>query len=47
MLLHKWLNRRGKRSCLNWAKFNEMLKRYPLPEPRVKVIMFGFRKSTM
>ena len=47
MLLHKWLNRRGKRSCLNWAKFNEMLKRYPLPEPRVKVSMFGFRKSTM
>jgi len=39
-LLFKWLNRRGKRGCLNWAKFNQMLERFPLPEPRVKVSMF-------
>jgi group II intron reverse transcriptase/maturase len=39
-LLHKWLNRRGKRGCLNWQEFNEMLKRFPLPEPRIKVRMF-------
>ena len=41
-LLFKWLNRRGKKNCLNWAKFNEMLKRFPLPKPRIRVSMFGF-----
>jgi len=39
-LLFKWLNRRGKRQSLNWQKFSEMLKRFPLPEPRIKVSMF-------
>src|SRR5512136_1755502 len=39
-LLYKWLNRRGKRGCLNWTKFNQMLERFPLPEPRIKVKMF-------
>jgi RNA-directed DNA polymerase len=41
-LLFKWLNRRGKRGCLNWQKFCEMLKRFPLPAPRIRVSMFGF-----
>jgi RNA-directed DNA polymerase len=41
-LLFKWLNRRGKRKCLNWARFCEMLKRFPLPKPRIRVSMFGF-----
>lgn len=41
-LLFKWLNRRGKKNCLNWDKFQEMLKRYPLPKPRIRVRMFGF-----
>ena len=41
-LLFKWLNRRGKRNCLSWEKFNEMLKRFPLPKPRIRVSMFGF-----
>ena len=40
-LLFKWLNRRGKRACLTWQKFCEMLKRFPLPEPRIRVRMFG------
>lgn len=40
-LLFKWLNRRGKRNCINWEKFNEMLKRFPLPNPRIRVSMFG------
>ncbi len=39
-LLFKWLNRRGKRQSLNWQKFSEMLRRFPLPEPRIKVSMF-------
>jgi group II intron reverse transcriptase/maturase len=41
-LLFKWLNCRGKKNCLNWERFSEMLKRFPLPEPRVRVSMFGF-----
>jgi group II intron reverse transcriptase/maturase len=41
-LLFKWLNRRGKRNCLNWKKFNKMLERFPLPKPRIRVSMFGF-----
>jgi RNA-directed DNA polymerase len=40
MLLFKWLNRRGKRQCLNWERFDEMLARFPLPTPRIKVKMF-------
>jgi RNA-directed DNA polymerase len=39
-LLFKWLNRRGKRNCINWKKFLEMLKRFPLPKPRIRVSMF-------
>jgi group II intron reverse transcriptase/maturase len=41
-LLFKWLNRRGKKNCLSWEKFNEMLERFPLPKPRIGVSMFGF-----
>jgi RNA-directed DNA polymerase len=40
-LLFKWLNRRGKRRCLNWEEFNVMLKRFSLPKPRIMVSMFG------
>ena len=39
-LLFKWLNRRGRKNCLNWARFMEMLKRFPLPKPRIRVSMF-------
>lgn len=40
LLLFKWLNRRGKRNCLNWERFSEMLKRFPLPAPRIKVNVY-------
>jgi len=40
MLLFKWLNRRGKRHCLNWDRFDVMLERFPLPKPRIMVRMF-------
>jgi RNA-directed DNA polymerase len=46
-LLFKWLNRRGKRSCLNWEKFNVMLKRFPLPKPRIMVSMFELPVNVM
>jgi len=31
----KWLSRRSQRACLNWTKYKELLKRYPLPPPRI------------
>lgn len=34
---HKWLNRRSQRSRLNWERFNDLLRDYPLPRPRVYV----------
>ena len=39
-LLHKWLNRRGKSGCLNWERFLQWQKWYPLPRPRITVHMF-------
>lgn len=32
---HKWLTRRGGRHRLNWAAFNQLLRRFPLPRARV------------
>jgi group II intron reverse transcriptase/maturase len=39
-LLFKWLNRRGKRGCMSWDKFELLLKKSPLPQPRIKVNLF-------
>jgi len=36
-LLFKWLNRRGKRGCMSWKKFEMLLARFPLPKPRIRV----------
>jgi len=36
-ILFKWLNRRGKRKCLNGEKFERLLQRFPLPTPRILV----------
>jgi hypothetical protein len=35
--LFKWLNRRGKRGCYNWDKFEKLLKLFPLPTARIMV----------
>jgi len=40
--LYKWLNRRGKRGCYTWEKFNKLLKLYPLPKPRIIVNLLSF-----
>jgi group II intron reverse transcriptase/maturase len=40
-LLFKWLNRRGKRGCMNWEKFTLLLKKFPLPRPRITVNLFA------
>jgi len=39
-LLFKWLNRRGRRGCLNWEEFGKMLQLFPLPVPRIRVNMY-------
>jgi len=39
-LLFKWLNRRGKRGCMNWDKFNQLLKKFSLPMPCIRVSMW-------
>ena len=43
-LLFKWLNRRGKRGCMSWDKFNKFLGKYPLPRPRIMVNLFAARR---
>ena len=38
---HKWLNRRSQRARLNWERFNDLLKDYPLPRPKVYVNLWA------
>ena len=44
-MLFKWLNRRGKRGCMNWEKFNLFLKKFPLPRPRIMVNLFSLNRE--
>ena len=37
----KWLRRRSQQAHLNWERFSELLKRMPLPRPRVTVRIWG------
>ena len=34
---HKWLSRRSQRAYLNWTRFNDLLRDYPLPRPTIRV----------
>ena len=34
-LWHKWLSRRSQKAMLDWAAFQRLYKRYPLPWPRI------------
>lgn len=36
----KWLNRRSQRARMSWRRFQTLLKVYPLPVPRVKVVIW-------
>lgn len=38
---HKWLNRRSQRAKKNWERFNDLLKDFPLPEPKVYVDLWS------
>lgn len=40
-LLYYWLNRRSQRKSYTWERFEEMLKTYPLAEPRIYVSVYG------
>lgn len=39
-ILYKWLNRRSQKTSYNWDKFKQMLKYYPIAEPRIKVNIY-------
>lgn len=39
-LLYQWLNRRSQRRSYKWAEFKQLLQRFPLPLPRVRVHLF-------
>ena len=40
--LFKWLNRRGKRGCYTWEKFNKLLMLNTMPKPRIMVNLLSF-----
>jgi len=37
----KWLRRRSQRSRLTWERFQRLLERFPLPQPRITVRIWG------
>ena len=39
-LVRKWLNRRSQKKKMNWSKFNDYLRCYPLPKPSIKHRMY-------
>jgi len=38
---YKWLNRRSQRARLNWERFQDLLKDFPLPQPKVYVNLWN------
>jgi group II intron reverse transcriptase/maturase len=38
---YKWLCRRSQRKRLNWERFSNLLRQFPLPRPRIKVQIWG------
>lgn len=39
-----WLDRRSQRARMTWKRFRELLTRYPLPAPRIRVQIWGPRQ---
>ena len=37
----KWLDRRSQNARMRWKRYKELLHVYPLPQPRVKVQIWG------
>ncbi len=40
-VVFKWLNRRGQKKVYEWNGFNQMLKIYKLPLPKIKVNIYA------
>ncbi len=38
---HKWLTRRSQRSRLNWERFEDLMRDFPFPSPKVYVNLWG------
>ena len=38
---HKWLCRRSQRARLTWERFEDLLRGFPLPSPRIVVQIWG------
>jgi hypothetical protein len=38
---HKWLSRRSQRAYLNWNRFVDLLRDFPLPRPKIRVQLWG------
>jgi group II intron reverse transcriptase/maturase len=38
---YKWLRRRSQQAHLTWERYGELLKRFPLPRPRIMVRIWG------
>ena len=43
-VLHKWLNRRSQKKSMSWNNFNNYLKHYPLPKPKIIHNFYTFQK---
>jgi len=37
----KWLNRRSQRARMTWERFKQLLAKHPLPQPEVRVLIWG------
>ena len=35
LMVFKWMNRRSQRKAMDWEKFSDYEKRFPLPKPRI------------
>lgn len=42
-ILYKWLNRRSQRKSYNWTGFNELMKYFEIPQPKITV--FGHKRQ--
>ena len=43
----KWLDRRSQRARMNWRRFNQLLRRYPLRKPGIRVQIWKPRQLSL
>ncbi len=44
-LTKKWINRRSQKQSMNWEQFNQYLKTYPLPSPKIMFNLYALSHS--